>query len=186
MFVIVFDWFEIVVVFVLDLFEFSVVIFIIVFLGFVGHVIRSLLGCWVKRQGKTVVDVEIVEFVGVDGVVEKNVIVDDGVGWGFVRRVIFGVVDGVVWTPFDDETAVLNEGLTLVVGNRFDARDGGLGDGEFGPPVTRKASAGGERHKKIIAVCVSCRGEGDGAGTARFYGVAGIVVVENLDVTPEF
>jgi len=50
----------------------------------------------------------------------------------------------VVRAPFDNEAAGLEERLAIVDGKSMDACDGSVGDGEFGPPVSRKEGASGE------------------------------------------
>ena len=51
--------------------------------------------------------------------------------------VIFGVVNGLVGLPLNDEAGVLERWLAFVERQRLDTSDGGVSHGKLSPLVTR-------------------------------------------------
>jgi hypothetical protein len=76
----------------------------------------------------------------------------------------------------------------LLIGNAegFNPCDGRVGHGKRDPLVTGDAGASGEGQKVVVALCVSSRIEGNGSQGPCFGGVGRVVVLEHLDVSPEF
>lgn len=124
------------------------------------------------------------QFVGVqDSVVEIREVVLRVV----LVIVVFFVVEGVMWTPFDDEAGGLYPGLLFVECNLFDACNGGVGHRDGRPLVTRDFASGDQGEKEEIALMVSSGREGDGTRGAGAKsagsGVAGLV---NLCIRAKF
>ena len=76
--------------------------------------------------------------------------------WGDVIAVILGVINRVIRAPFDNKTALLDEGATLVKGKRFNASNGSVGNRECGPAVTGDPSTSGQGHEIVVTLGVPC------------------------------
>jgi hypothetical protein len=70
-------------------------------------------------------------------------------GGGDEIGVVFVGVDGVVRTPFDDEPALLDEGLVLPEGKGFNPCNCGVGEGNRNPAVAGDLGAG-EQTEKVV------------------------------------
>ena len=92
----------------------------------------------------------------------------------------------MIWAPFNDEAALLEEGLVLGGGERINSGNGGVSDGKGCPIVPGKTFSGGEGQKIVVTLGVPSGGERDGADRSRLEGVGGGVVLENLHVGTEF
>jgi hypothetical protein len=130
---------------------------------------------------------EIVKFIDVDvivGVRFKNV--GGGVSARAEIAIVFGVVDRVVGAAFNDEAAGLNEWLTILEGEGFDAGDGGVGHGEFDPLVAGDAGTTRERQEIVVTGRVAGRVKSNGPDGTRLGRVGGVVVFEHLNIGAEF
>jgi len=137
----------------------------------------------IKRIGKGV------EFVRVDRIVSGRlgeIIVKGGVGRGLKIGVIFGVIDGVIGAPFNDESSGLEERLTIVEGKGVDPGNGGVGDGKFGPTMAGDTSTGGKREEIKRSMGTAGGTDGDRTHGACVWGVGRVMVVKNLGVCAKF
>ncbi len=95
---------------------------------------------------------EINKLVGIKGLITGGV--KQLVGRFIVTIVITVVdvvVDGHVILPFDDKAALLDERLTLLFCQRFNAGNSGIGDRNESPLVPGNFCTGGKGHEIVIA-----------------------------------
>ena len=155
----------------------------------IGVSVRSLnqsrLGVWDNiGNGK------VGEFSGIDGIVvssSEGLVGGSGVGGVDVKmKVVLIVVNEVTGAPLDNEAASLEERLTLMLCERFNAGNAGIGNGKLRPLVPGDARATGEGEKTVIAGGVASGGERNGAEGPRLGSVCGSRRLENLHVLAEF
>ena len=96
------------------------------------------------------------DFIGVNGV---EVVGSQNVAGGVPREgispVALGFIDWVVGPPFDDKTALLNEGLIVLESKGFNPSNRRIGHGKRGPLVARNPRPSGEGHEIIVALGVA-------------------------------
>ena len=120
------------------------------------------------------------------GCLGEIIVKKGGVDGGLKIGVIFGVIDGVVWTPFDNEAAVLEERLTIVKGEGVDPGDGGVRNGKFGPTMSGDTGAGGKREEIKRSLGITGGTNGHRAHGAGVWGVGRVMVGKNLGVCAKF
>lgn len=106
-------------------------------------------------------------------------------GGRIVIWVILGVVDRVVWAPFNDKARFLEKGLAVAEGKGFNTGNGGVGNRELGPAVSGNDGAGGKGHEMAGALGVASGVQGNGAHGACMRGVGGLKIVEHLGIATE-
>ena len=85
----------------------------------------------------------------------------------------------------DDEALVLEERLFVANAEGFDASDGGLWDGQFGPAVAGNASTGSQGDEIAGPLDVAGGIEGEGADGTSAGRIGGHVLIEDLCVGAE-
>ena len=132
---------------------------------------------------------EVVKFGVVDGVEigeGESVVIGGWALWGFVIKIVFVVIDGVVGAPFNNEAVFLEEGHFVADGKGLDASDGRVRDRKLGPAVSGNASTSGEGDEIVRSLDVSGRVEGNGADGTSGWGVGGGVIIKHLRICAEF